>query len=1196
MDFIVIRDWVGVLPGPAPTDLPKALVTLGEGKILNEDLYDVVSLQASGMRAVPFTTDLRDLIESGDQKPGDVVAAEVQILEAASGGGVFLPLDGSGTMTGTLDLGGQAISDASTIAVGTATPDPGAILELNSTSLAFLLPRLDTTQRDAITAVAGMVVFNTTTTQHETFSGSVWLGTGSGTSTLQQSYDLGNTVGASSARPVAFNNGADTTDLLTLTRTAGGAGEAMAVDMASGTTGDGVHVTVDVGSSSTALRIDQDGSGDALVIQGGDAVINAYTFPVQNVDTFTMPDTQGGGGAVLTDTLGNGVLAWVVPTGGGATLQTAYDMGAGTIATTAGKTIAYSNAVDTTDLLTLTRTAAGAGHALRVIHSTGTTDHAAHITVESGSTSTGLRIDQEGSGIALNVLGAGVSHLRLDGAGAFSLASAANQDISLLSNGSGDALFGASGTGDTRIRSGATAGDVDIDSVAGNVSLQVNSLTKLQITVAGAVDVTPTAAEDFTVTLGAGSAATIDGLGLQRLSLDASGEVFLDSAALQSLIMTAGSNAILTSTAGNANIDAAAGSVLLDAISVGVVALQIGSVTKLGLSVGGAVSVTPTNLQDFTVTTTGGAISRFNGPVEIVDAQAIDTLSIAKSGAVAGSGLSIAMATGTTGDALSIVSDLGSTGTALSVVQNGGGDALDVQGAGGSQIVLDATGAIDVDSATDTDINLQSNGTGVLRLRSAGTGNVSISALGGGNTNVASVSGALQFIQGGVNRLLITAASAVSITPASGQDFAVTLAGGGSAVINGGALDMATNAIADVGTIAVGTAAPATSAILELNSTTLAFLLPRMTTTQRDLLTAVAGMVIFNTTTAQHETFSGSVWIGTGSGTSTLQQSYNLGNAIAATAARSIAFSNAVDTTDLLTLTRTAAGAGDALSISMATGTTGRALSILSDAGSAGDAFAIDQEGSGDVADFRQAGNIRFLIDAAGAISATAALGQDITLGTSGAGEAALQALGSGPAVLSANSGDAFVISTTGDVFIDAAAGELNLEDVGGSGLTLSQVSDRVLTLTGGGEVQNGTTSLVAAINRLSEVAVPLVGFQGGEASTGGETFVVKTSITLPADATATYLIVGSMAISHSSTNMRSSIRIRNTTTAGNIAEPVITEMKDNNEVRRVGPGPIRMAGLVGTQVLELQYALQAGSPGGTLTTRDAMITATRVS
>jgi hypothetical protein len=65
-----------------------------------------------------------------------------------------------------------------------------------------------------------------------------------------------------------------------------------------------------------------------------------------------------------------------------------------------------------------------------------------------------------------------------------------------------------------------------------------------------------------------------------------------------------------------------------------------------------------------------------------------------------------------------------------------------------------------------------------------------------------------------------------------------------------------------------------------------------------------------------------------GAGAADLQTVYAAGNTIAATAARSIAFSNAVDATDLLTLTRTFAGAGSALNISMGAGATGVGIDI----------------------------------------------------------------------------------------------------------------------------------------------------------------------------------------------------------------------------------------------------------------------------
>jgi hypothetical protein len=54
--------------------------------------------------------------------------------------------------------------------------------------------------------------------------------------------------------------------------------------------------------------------------------------------------------------------------------------------------------------------------------------------------------------------------------------------------------------------------------------------------------------------------------------------------------------------------------------------------------------------------------------------------------------------------------------------------------------------------------------------------------------------------------------------------------------------------------------APATSAAVEISSTTGALLLPRMTTTQRDALTAANGMVIYNTTTATIQGYQAGAW------------------------------------------------------------------------------------------------------------------------------------------------------------------------------------------------------------------------------------------------------------------------------------------------------------------------------------------------
>jgi hypothetical protein len=60
--------------------------------------------------------------------------------------------------------------------------------------------------------------------------------------------------------------------------------------------------------------------------------------------------------------------------------------------------------------------------------------------------------------------------------------------------------------------------------------------------------------------------------------------------------------------------------------------------------------------------------------------------------------------------------------------------------------------------------------------------------------------------------------------------------------------------------IGIGTATPSDVAKLDVASTTQGFLPPRMTTTQRNLITAVEGLVIFNTTTKKLQCHDGTIW------------------------------------------------------------------------------------------------------------------------------------------------------------------------------------------------------------------------------------------------------------------------------------------------------------------------------------------------
>lgn len=64
-----------------------------------------------------------------------------------------------------------------------------------------------------------------------------------------------------------------------------------------------------------------------------------------------------------------------------------------------------------------------------------------------------------------------------------------------------------------------------------------------------------------------------------------------------------------------------------------------------------------------------------------------------------------------------------------------------------------------------------------------------------------------------------------------------------------------------LGELAIGSSTPATSAILDLSSTTKALLITRMSTIERDALTAVNGMIIYNSTTNAFNFYENGSWV-----------------------------------------------------------------------------------------------------------------------------------------------------------------------------------------------------------------------------------------------------------------------------------------------------------------------------------------------
>ncbi len=71
--------------------------------------------------------------------------------------------------------GNDVYNTSGEVGIGTSSPSASALLDLSSTSKGFLPPRMTTTQRNAISgATTGLVIYNTTINQLETYTGNAW--------------------------------------------------------------------------------------------------------------------------------------------------------------------------------------------------------------------------------------------------------------------------------------------------------------------------------------------------------------------------------------------------------------------------------------------------------------------------------------------------------------------------------------------------------------------------------------------------------------------------------------------------------------------------------------------------------------------------------------------------------------------------------------------------------------------------------------------------------------------------------------------------------------------------------------------------------------------------------------------------------------------------------------------------------------
>jgi hypothetical protein len=160
--------------GYAALGLP-AVVSLGTGATIDRVSGAVfaISLDAS---AAGGTADIVDLcraiaIPNGTTTVNKLVGYKMDMPFGDVGTtswGLYVTPTAHNYMAGDLLVGGTAGSD------DTVT-NSSVALEIKSTTKAFVLSRMDTTERNALTAVAGMVIFNTTTSAMEVYDGGAWV-------------------------------------------------------------------------------------------------------------------------------------------------------------------------------------------------------------------------------------------------------------------------------------------------------------------------------------------------------------------------------------------------------------------------------------------------------------------------------------------------------------------------------------------------------------------------------------------------------------------------------------------------------------------------------------------------------------------------------------------------------------------------------------------------------------------------------------------------------------------------------------------------------------------------------------------------------------------------------------------------------------------------------------------------------------
>jgi len=244
-----------------------------------------------------------------------------------------------------------------------------------------------------------------------------------------------------------------------------------------------------------------------------------------------------------------------------------------------------------------------------------------------------------------------------------------------------------------------------------------------------------------------------------------------------------------------------------------------------------------TTLQAGTMAITGGTLAQF---AATTSAQLAGVISdeTGSGSLVFGTSPTIATPTITTSAVIPIVNG-GTTASSTLILQS-------TSGAGTSDAIIFRT------ASQSEKVRIDTSGNTFVGTASSTIGKFVVSGAQGFANQGSNIACAMRVQTGSNNAILL---DTIGVTNASGYRRGIYWGYGGDdfglyRFTNDGTTGFVTDFyLSTSGRLALGTSTVATSAALQIDSTTGALIVPRMTTAQRDALTAVNGMIIYNTTT-----------------------------------------------------------------------------------------------------------------------------------------------------------------------------------------------------------------------------------------------------------------------------------------------------------------------------------------------------------